>query len=41
VRDGGEWNWWLPKWLERLLPDLDLEGSKPQLDSTAPEAARA
>jgi RND superfamily putative drug exporter len=37
----GKWNWWLPKWLDRILPDLDLEGSKPQRDSTAPEAARA
>jgi RND superfamily putative drug exporter len=37
----GKWNWWLPKWLDRILPDLDLEGSKPQRDPTAPEAARA
>ena len=21
----GKWNWWLPKWLDRLLPDLNLE----------------
>lgn len=20
----GDWNWWLPRWLERLLPDLSL-----------------
>ena len=20
--------WWLPKWLDRLLPDLDVEGAK-------------
>ena len=22
----GDANWWLPKWLDRLLPDLDIEG---------------
>ncbi|HEX6425360.1 MAG TPA: hypothetical protein VFZ79_17875 [Acidimicrobiales bacterium] len=22
----GERNWWLPGWLDRLLPDVDLEG---------------
>jgi RND superfamily putative drug exporter len=22
----GDPNWWLPKWLDRLLPHLDLEG---------------
>lgn len=22
----GNANWWLPKWLDRLLPDLDIEG---------------
>ena len=21
----GDWNWWLPKWLDRLLPNLDIE----------------
>jgi RND superfamily putative drug exporter len=24
----GGWNWWLPGWLDRLLPDLDIEGRK-------------
>jgi uncharacterized membrane protein YdfJ with MMPL/SSD domain len=23
----GDWNWWLPKWLDRLLPDMDFESS--------------
>ena len=23
----GDWNWWLPKWLDRILPDLDFESS--------------
>jgi RND superfamily putative drug exporter len=22
----GRWNWWLPAWLDRLLPHLDVEG---------------
>jgi putative drug exporter of the RND superfamily len=24
----GERNWWLPAWLERLLPHIDVEGEK-------------
>ena len=26
----GEKAWWLPKWLDRLLPDVDVEGEKLQ-----------
>jgi len=22
----GEWNWWMPDWLDRMLPDLSFEG---------------
>ncbi|HEY4377908.1 MAG TPA: hypothetical protein VGM93_12155, partial [Acidimicrobiales bacterium] len=22
----GDANWWLPKWLDRAMPDLDIEG---------------
>ena len=22
----GDANWWLPKWLDRILPHLDVEG---------------
>ncbi|MGH2786258.1 MAG: MMPL family transporter [Actinomycetota bacterium] len=22
----GDWNWWLPKWLDRILPNVDVEG---------------
>jgi putative drug exporter of the RND superfamily len=22
----GDWNWWLPRWLDRLLPNLDVDG---------------
>jgi putative drug exporter of the RND superfamily len=31
----GRANWWLPGWLDRLLPTLDLEGGAPALDGTA------
>ncbi|MFD0362015.1 MMPL family transporter [Nocardia sp. GCM10030253] len=24
----GKWAWWIPKWLDRILPDIDVEGSK-------------
>jgi uncharacterized membrane protein YdfJ with MMPL/SSD domain len=32
----GDWNWWMPAWLDRLLPDLSFESSK-----TEPEPAKA
>jgi RND superfamily putative drug exporter len=22
----GRWNWWLPGWLDRILPDFNVEG---------------
>jgi RND superfamily putative drug exporter len=25
----GKWNWWLPAWLDRTLPDMDFEASAP------------
>ncbi|MEM7287750.1 MAG: MMPL family transporter [Actinomycetota bacterium] len=25
----GDRNWWLPAWLDRILPDLNVEGSRP------------
>jgi len=30
----GRANWWLPRWLNRILPHLDLEGS-----TSVPEAS--
>lgn len=24
----GEKAWWLPKWIDRILPDVDVEGAK-------------
>jgi len=32
----GRWNWWMPSWLDRLLPDLSFEGGEPE-----PEPAKA
>jgi putative drug exporter of the RND superfamily len=29
----GKWNWWLPSWLERALPDLEVERSVPEARS--------
>lgn len=34
----GDRNWWLPGWLDRLLPNIDVEGSDRAHD--APDAAR-
>jgi putative drug exporter of the RND superfamily len=30
-------NWWLPRWLDQILPVLDLEAGGPQLDPPTPE----
>jgi RND superfamily putative drug exporter len=37
----GRWNWWLPAWLDRLLPHLDLEPETevPALPAPRPELA--
>jgi putative drug exporter of the RND superfamily len=33
-------NWWFPKWLDRIVPHLDVEGDpEPAIDLTAPEPA--
>ena len=29
--------WWLPNWLDRLLPNIDLEGSNDDLDAELAE----
>jgi RND superfamily putative drug exporter len=26
----GEWNWWMPAWLDRALPDLSFESGEPE-----------
>jgi uncharacterized membrane protein YdfJ with MMPL/SSD domain len=33
----GDWNWWLPKWLDRILPDMDFESSGPPPAPAEPE----
>jgi uncharacterized membrane protein YdfJ with MMPL/SSD domain len=38
----GKWNWWLPKSLDRILPDMDFESSGPKTPPTEePEPALA
>jgi RND superfamily putative drug exporter len=29
----GDRNWWLPRWLNRVLPKIDVEGSSPVSDA--------
>ena len=26
----GDWNWWMPSWLDRALPDLSFENGSPR-----------
>ena len=33
----GRANWWLPGWLDRVLPHLDLEGGVPTVPEVSPE----
>lgn len=33
----GDPNWWLPKWLDRILPRLDIEGEQPEIAAKAAE----
>jgi RND superfamily putative drug exporter len=37
----GNVNWWLPKWLDRILPDVDFESSGPKEPRPEAEAALA
>jgi RND superfamily putative drug exporter len=34
----GESAWWLPKWLDRILPDVDVEGARLERSHAAPGA---
>jgi putative drug exporter of the RND superfamily len=36
----GDRNWWLPRWLDRLLPKIDVEGSTQHDTITEPERER-
>ncbi|HZS23851.1 MAG TPA: MMPL family transporter [Gaiellaceae bacterium] len=33
----GSWNWWLPAWLGRILPEIDVEGGAPS-ERVVPES---
>ncbi|MGH9111237.1 MAG: MMPL family transporter [Acidimicrobiales bacterium] len=33
----GDKNWWLPKWLDRLLPNIDVEGGHTELPVDEPD----
>ena len=35
----GEWNWWMPGWLDRLLPNLSFEGGEPEPETRPASAA--
>lgn len=35
----GEKTWWLPRWLDRILPDVDVEGAKLERLQTEPDKA--
>jgi RND superfamily putative drug exporter len=35
----GRANWWLPTWLHRILPHLDLEGAPSDSGDVRPEPA--
>ena len=34
----GEWAWWMPKWLDRLLPRIDVEGENLRTEEPEPAA---
>jgi RND superfamily putative drug exporter len=36
----GDRNWWLPRWLDKILPNLDVEGTIPHTDSEEPPPER-
>lgn len=36
----GDRNWWLPRWLDRMLPSIDVDGSSDTDAEPAPVAAR-
>jgi RND superfamily putative drug exporter len=37
----GEWNWWFPTWLDRLVPRLNVEGTVPEVVPAPVVAGRA
>ena len=37
----GDWNWWIPRWLDRILPHLDLERGAERNAKTRSEGSRS
>ncbi|MGC1167157.1 MAG: MMPL family transporter, partial [Solirubrobacterales bacterium] len=37
----GDWNWWMPAWLDRILPNLSFEGGREPEPAPAPTPAEA
>jgi RND superfamily putative drug exporter len=37
----GDRNWWLPRWLDRILPKIDVEGTGPDTVEEIEEAGEA
>ena len=35
----GKANWWLPKWLDRIIPEVHIEGSHLEDEPAAPRSA--
>jgi len=36
----GRWNWWLPAWLDRILPGVSVEGADAELEAATQEPAQ-
>jgi RND superfamily putative drug exporter len=36
----GDRAWWMPTWLDRVLPNVSLEGRRPEIAETAPDPER-
>ncbi|HEX7279807.1 MAG TPA: MMPL family transporter [Solirubrobacterales bacterium] len=34
----GDWNWWMPSWLDRIIPDLSFEGGEPEAEAAPAKA---
>ena len=37
----GKWSWWMPSWLDHLLPKISIEGEEYFAQHPAPAAADA
>lgn len=39
LRMFGKAAWWIPKWLDRIMPDMDVEGAKLEREVTHPQSS--